>query len=95
MERSEIRELHPAQAVRVGGGLRSSVLSAPSLPGCTHLRHAPLWISAVHIGHWAPFRCCAAAGWPLATSAQQHERMRRLGVIPPLRRRRSGIVGPQ
>src|SRR5215470_15031066 len=23
----------------------------------THLRHASLWISAVHIGHWTPFRC--------------------------------------
>ena len=39
-----------------GGGAVVSRTSAEG-PGLTHLRHAPLWISAVHIGHKVPFRC--------------------------------------
>ena len=36
----------------------------------------------------------AAAAWPLAARAQQAERMRRIGVLMSLRRRRSGSAGP-
>ena len=36
----------------------------------------------------------AAAAWPLAARAQQGERMRRIGVLMTLRRRRSGMTDP-
>ena len=37
----------------------------------------------------------AAAAWPLAARAQQRERMRRIGVLLPASRGRSGISGPR
>src|SRR5262245_5122998 len=72
------------------GGKAEDKCSMRVLPVLTHLRHAPLWISAVHIGHRGPFRC-----WQFETLRRSLEiyALAHCGDVSPVLPMRPSCVG--